>query len=194
MASDGTVLNGVTTAGGDTIDTELLGSGSKLPRGKIVIGARDVDGGDVQNSNPLPVALYPGGAANSVGNPIFVQSTASQAPTAFYMLGTSSPSASGVAKNAAGTLRSASAYNGSGANAWLQVFNSATAPAANAVPVFQVLLPPGEQVVIGTDFFTDVGWPATLFTAGIAWGLSSVRGSFTAEGTPASFDVFGTVL
>ena len=42
---------------GDTISTEDIGSGVKLPRSKLVIGDYDVDGADVAADNPLPVKV-----------------------------------------------------------------------------------------------------------------------------------------
>ena len=52
--SENTVLN--QGQGGDTIATEDFGS-YKIPREKIVIGVKDVDGGDVSASNPMPVGV-----------------------------------------------------------------------------------------------------------------------------------------
>ncbi len=40
---------------GQTISTEDNGSGIQLPRSKIMLGASGTDGGDVTQTNPLPV-------------------------------------------------------------------------------------------------------------------------------------------
>jgi hypothetical protein len=52
--ADGTILNA--GSGGDTIQTEDFGAAGKIPRSKLVLGAVDVDGGDVSATNPMPVA------------------------------------------------------------------------------------------------------------------------------------------
>lgn len=53
--SDNTTLN--PGAAGDVIATEDIGA-YKLPVSKIRLGAKDVDGGDVTASNPMPVTVY----------------------------------------------------------------------------------------------------------------------------------------
>ena len=62
--TEGTKLNPSTLPGGDTIDTELVGS-VKLPRSKVALGARDVDDGDVASGNPMPIV----GVVTVVGTP-----------------------------------------------------------------------------------------------------------------------------
>jgi hypothetical protein len=54
--ADGTKINAATVTGGDTIDTEQVGS-VKLPRSKIALGVRDADDGDVAAGNPMPVVF-----------------------------------------------------------------------------------------------------------------------------------------
>lgn len=54
--SDNTVIN--PGSGGDTIATEDLTT-YKIPVSKIRLGATDVDGGDITNTNPLPVRVAP---------------------------------------------------------------------------------------------------------------------------------------
>ena len=61
--SNNTVLNGVSVSGGDTLATEDTGLGYKIPRGKVVIGNIDIDGGDVSSTNPMPVETL-----DNVGN------------------------------------------------------------------------------------------------------------------------------
>lgn len=56
------------TIPGDTISTEDIGSGIKLPRSKMVLGTSGVDGGDVSAANPMPVTattLAPGAATSA---------------------------------------------------------------------------------------------------------------------------------
>lgn len=55
--TDNTRLN--QGGGGDLISTELLPSGAKIERVKVVTGAAGVDGGDVTVANPFPVANAP---------------------------------------------------------------------------------------------------------------------------------------
>jgi len=54
MTDTGVTLN--SGSGGKTIDTEACGlSGFEIQRIKMVMGARDTDGGDVSATNPMPV-------------------------------------------------------------------------------------------------------------------------------------------
>lgn len=66
---------------------------------------------------------------------------------------------------------------------WIQLFNSTSAPAGSATAYYQFLLPAGGEVIAGHDFFAG-GW--TLGT-GVAYGISSVTGTYTAD-TAANFD------
>jgi hypothetical protein len=52
--SDNTIIQEPSIAG-DTISTEDIGGGVKLPRSKMVIGVHGTDSGDVSTSNPMPI-------------------------------------------------------------------------------------------------------------------------------------------
>ena len=167
--ADGTILN--PGSGGDTIDNEQVG-GVKIPRGKIVLGARDVDGGDVSAANPLPVV-----------------SAASQPPTSFAALGAGSVVAEIDAGDAARVegdepRRVRGVAPDLQPQRWTRFGNHGP---VRSDPKSR----PGSTEIVGTDFFTDVGW--TLSTA-ITLAMSSTPGLYTAEGTPVNFDISGTVL
>src|ERR1019366_9147686 len=57
--SDNTPINAPTVVG-QSVSTEVLPDGSNCARGKIILGAHGVDGGDVTTSNPLPVTVSDG--------------------------------------------------------------------------------------------------------------------------------------
>jgi hypothetical protein len=77
--ADNTILNLGT--GGDTLRTEDVGGGVKVPVSKIHTGASDVDGGPVTTANPFPVqvvsgsqtSLLQGGVLAGPANPISTQ-------------------------------------------------------------------------------------------------------------------------
>ena len=85
--------------------------------------------------------------------------------------------ASGLIKNTSGAIYAISAINQNTAIRYLQLFNKATAPAANDVPmeVF-IVYPNGGQLVLGQDYFTINGLD---FAAGIGWGMSTTSTIFT---------------
>lgn len=70
--ADNTTLN--LGSGGDTLRTEDIGGGIKIPVSKIHVGADDVDGGSVTSANPFPVSgsigLVLAGAQLSSTNPL----------------------------------------------------------------------------------------------------------------------------
>jgi len=57
--TDNTQLNTASTSGGDIISTEVLPSGAKIERVKIVNGEAGVDGGNVTSDNRFPVSAWP---------------------------------------------------------------------------------------------------------------------------------------
>lgn len=94
--------------------------------------------------------------------------------------------ASGVIKASAGTLFALYGLNNNSAIRYEQIFDSSTAPAPGAVPRLQFALPAsGGEIVIGNDFWQVDG---IGFSNGIAWGISTTKGTFTAA-TPADHDV-----
>jgi hypothetical protein len=86
----------------------------------------------------------------------------------------------GVIKAAPGTLFQITGVNDTASAAWLQIFDSATVPAASAVPKFTYKLATNEKFCVTFP----LGRP---FAAGITWGLSSTGNLFTAQGTPLAW-------
>jgi hypothetical protein len=86
------------------------------------------------------------------------------------------------AKAATGFLLAVNATNQNAAVRYLQVFNSATAPATGAIPVYAFVLPAGTAaapsiVNLTKEFF---GAGGASFAAGIAFGVSTTLGTYTA--------------
>lgn len=96
-------------------------------------------------------------------------------PTPSY--GQSLAAVSGVLKTSSGRLQSLKATNRNGAARYLQLFNSSSAPAANASALDEFYVAPTSMIIIGTDFFSLAG---VLFSTGIAWGFSTTSGTYTA--------------
>lgn len=98
---------------------------------------------------------------------------------------------SAVLKASAGHLNSVYAANRSAVNLWLQFINSTAAITTGNTAVLQFSIPPGGQIVIGSDFFSTNGW---VFTTGISWGISTQTTTYAAYGTPANTDAQFTYL
>lgn len=96
-------------------------------------------------------------------------------PTPSY--GQALAAVSGVVKTTSGRLQSFKATNRNGAARYLQLFNSSSAPAANASALDEFYVAPTSMIIIGTDFFSLAG---VLFSTGIAWGFSTTSGTYTA--------------
>lgn len=78
------------------------------------------------------------------------------------------------------------AFNADTTVRFFQIFDKASAPAAGDVPIVQFAIPPnGGDRGFGEDMFTASG---IVFTKGVAWGVSTTRGSYTAA-TPSEHDV-----
>lgn len=103
-------------------------------------------------------------------------------PTTFQSVGAATTA---NVKAAAGSLLSFTATNRNAAARYFQIYNTtgATTPV-----LYQWLIPAGSMVVIGTDFFTDMGWP---LTTGITWGMSTTAGSYVAA-TASETDAAGS--
>jgi hypothetical protein len=86
----------------------------------------------------------------------------------------------GVIKAAPGTLFQLTLVNDTASAAWVQIFDKASAPAANDVPKFTRKL----AVNASVDIVFPLGRP---FATGISWGLSSTGPLFTAQGTPLAW-------
>ncbi len=89
---------------------------------------------------------------------------------------------SAAAKASTGNVLSFVATNGNAAQRYFQIFNSASAPAGGATPIYSFLIPAGTAsspgaVVFDNSFFTQ---PGVNFSTGIAWGISSTAATYTA--------------
>ena len=80
-------------------------------------------------------------------------------------------------KAGAGNVFSVKCHNLNAAARYLQLHNTATTPAASAVPLYAILIPAGSEVTIGNDFF---GHGGVNFTTGIAFAFSTTEGTYTA--------------
>lgn len=74
-------------------------------------------------------------------------------------------------------LYSVICYNANILPRYLQLHNTATTPSPAAVPKYTFLVPPGGQIGIGVDIFTDKG---VNFPAGIAFAFSTTRNTYSA--------------
>ena len=77
--------------------------------------------------------------------------------------------ATGAVKAAPGHVYSLSCYNDNAAARYILLFNNTAKPNDTDVPLFGFLVPSKSQIIVGTDFFGDVGGN---FTTGIAYGFS----------------------
>ncbi|MDI6808164.1 MAG: hypothetical protein QME66_04165 [Candidatus Eisenbacteria bacterium] len=103
-----------------------------------------------------------------------VPSASTYAYTRFADLGAN---ATANVKSSAGNVFSLWCQNENTADRFIQLHNTATTPAGGATPLYTFLISGGDQIVIGTDFFGPAG---ANFSTGIAFGVSTVKDSFTA--------------
>ena len=129
--ADGVTLNSGT--GGPTIDTEACGSGgAHLQRVKMVLGARDTDGGDVSGTNPVPTA--------SVGSAGFAVGQGSATTTA--------ASAVAARTGAPGTGRTGlTLYNTSAVPMYIGASSSVTASNGKLVPAYSSITLPTQAAI-----------------------------------------------
>lgn len=118
--------------------------------------------------------------------------SATYSPQGFIAILSSSVAIS--VKATPGNLFSVSATNINAAIRYLQVFNKASAPATNDVPVFEWPIPIGSTTIQtttqGRDFFGQGGY---YFTAGIAVGISTSGTNYQAA-TATDHIVQGTFV
>jgi len=97
--------------------------------------------------------------------------------------------ASGSIKASPGVVSSLYCQNLNAAVRYVQLFDSSSAPIGGATPRFEWGVPAGGgEIIVGDDFFQVDGLG---FNAGIAWGVSTTKGTFTAA-TAADHDVIVT--
>ena len=101
--------------------------------------------------------------------------TAANNPLQYNAIGTT---AGANIKNATGVIYSLSCINLNAASRYVLLFNKATAPAANDVPVESfVVYPSGGQLLLGQDYFSLNGLD---LSSGISWGISTTPTLYTA--------------
>lgn len=94
--------------------------------------------------------------------------------------------ASAIAKATPGVLVAVRATNTNAALRYLQVFDRTTALSGGETPIISVPLPATSgDVMLDQSFFGDYG---LVFPAGIVWGVSTARATYTA-GTAADHQV-----
>lgn len=78
-----------------------------------------------------------------------------------------------------------------GALVYFQIFNKATAPALNDVPVYSIALAAGTATVPARLALTEAffGIAGRNLTTGLAWGISSTAATFTDAGTAGNYQV-----
>lgn len=131
-----------------------------------------VNGGSAQTTWLVDMSLH--NVSSSMGLPD---------PQTFTSLGAATTA---TAKASAGSLHSITATNRNAAVRYLQIFNS-TGSTATVLYQWPVAATAG-TIIIGSDFFTERGWP---FSTGITWGMSTTAGSYVAA-TASETDVAGT--
>lgn len=89
-------------------------------------------------------------------------------------------------KATTGNIFSLYAYQTNAAARFEQIHNTATVPSGGAVPILSFLVGPSSDKLIGTEFFTQAGWNASL---GLAFAHSTTFGTYTA-GTAADGNRF----
>lgn len=106
-----------------------------------------------------------------------------------------SPVASRAVKTGPACLSGAYVANYSTSPRYLQFFNSATSPSGGDAPALQYVVLRGAAGYPAT-FFADGSWfsnptfTSPLFTDGLAWGISTTAGTFTAaEATDCDVEV-----
>lgn len=78
--------------------------------------------------------------------------------------------------------------NANAAVRYFQLFNQATAPVNDDVPVFSLPIPAGTANAPGllTDDLNLLGGDGLMFAAGLAWGISTTEQKFTDSATAAN--------
>lgn len=121
---------------------------------------------------------------DSLNRPTSLQ-TASTTPFGIY--GTS---VAVSVKSSTGSICSLYASNSNAAIRYLHIFDKASAPALNDVPVHSFLVPINGSILVGTDFFGPNGGFAIT---GIAVGVSTTNATFTVA-TAADHNLNGMYL
>lgn len=142
----------------------------------------DVNGNLFDRETYMPTAEDNANGVIAVAKKPVISSTYSTLP--FGTFGTDIDIA---VKTSPGLIFSLSANNANANARYLQIFNKASAPALNDVPIHSWLMPTGTQILIGSDFFGSNG---AYCSTGVAVGVSTTNATFTAA-TAADHNVNG---
>lgn len=93
-----------------------------------------------------------------------------------------------IVKESFGAIRSAYAENRHSAKQYLQIFDKATAPQAGDVPLISVPMPAGGGGFVLDDSLWGIEGQA--LQTGLAFGISSTVGSFTAGNANVSIHLW----
>lgn len=130
------------------------------------------------------VRLVQGNAPSDSTNPIFVNFAVAPggSPTRYAEFGTTA--AANIKATPAQVFACQATNTPGNALRWLQLHNTAGVPAPAAVPLYSFMIPLDEgEIVIGEDFWTEDGG---AFSVGLAFAISSVRGTYDATGVVAA--------
>lgn len=192
-----------------TVDTYLDANADRISReltneGKAVLvalkqysaagGASTIaDGADVTEGTIADAAVAAGAAgtvnahlrsiSRDVALPIPKPSTATASPTRFTNIGAD---ATLNVKASAGNVFALVCDNANAAVRYLQLHNTATFPADQAVPVYSFRIPATAQLGVGEDIFSTAG---VNFSTGIAFAFSTTRDTYTAGTASDQFTV-----
>lgn len=117
---------------------------------------------------------------DALGNPVQIggtpakPSTAASSPTRFANLGAN---ATLNVKASSGNVFSLYCYNDNAALRFIQLHNTATVPADQAVPLYSFPVNPSNFSLIDEAFFSAAG---ANFSTGIAFAFSTTRNTYTA--------------
>lgn len=109
-----------------------------------------------------------------MGSAIKKVAAGTYSPTIFQNLGAN---ATLNVKASAGVVSAIKCRNTTTAPRFFQLHNTATIPGGGAVPAWHCLVPAGSEVVIGEDYFSEMGMK---FTTGIAFAVSTTSATYTA--------------
>lgn len=83
-----------------------------------------------------------------------------------------------VVKTGSTRLYSLTCYNANAASRFIQVFDATVVPTTTVtVPLLSFLVPVGAQIIVGSDFFTEMGLP---LSSGLVWAFSTTVAVYTA--------------
>lgn len=107
-------------------------------------------------------------------------SDGANSPTLFKDLGATSGHSTAVVSTGSHNVFSLSCINTAAStkdNGYIQLHNKATVASVGNIPIFSFLVPPGAQIIVGTDFFSNEG---VNFPTGLVFAYSETVDTYTA--------------